>query len=131
VGFRLSVAIQLGLLEPDVDWWKFDYQGPAKFTADAKNESDMAINEHRSGHRTMKRICADNAEYWQDNQDQLIAEEVRLQAKCKAAGVDPDRIRLLTANGNSSVSSDSGSGSQGGGDRPAANAQAADGADLG
>jgi hypothetical protein len=118
-GFRLSAAMQpiekggIEALDFDVDWWKFDYQGPAKFTADAKNESDMAINEHRSGHRTLKRICADNAEYWEDNQDQLIAEEKRLQEKCKAAGVDPDRIRLLTANGNSSVSSDQ-SGSTGG-----------------
>lgn len=105
-GFRLSVAMQpiskggIEVLDYDPDWWKFDYQGPAKFTADAKNESDMAINEHRSGHRTMKRICADNAQYWEDVQDQLIAEEKRLQERCKAEGVNPDRIRVLTPNGN-------------------------------
>lgn len=97
-GFRLSVAIGLGLLPEDVDWWRWDYQGPAKFTADAKNESDMAINEHRTGHRTLKRICADNSDYWEDVQDQLIAERVRLEEKCKAKGIDPDKIQMFSAN---------------------------------
>jgi hypothetical protein len=95
-GFRLSSAVQLEILPQDVDWWKWDYQGPAKFTADAKNESDMAINEHRAGHRTLKTICADEAQYWEDVQDQLIAEEKRLQERCKAEGIDPDKIRQLS-----------------------------------
>ena len=72
----------------------------AIFTADAKNESDMAINEHAAGHRTLKRICADNADFWEAVQDQLIAERARLERRCKEEGIDPDKIVKLPPSAN-------------------------------
>ena len=105
-GFRLGVAMQpfdkggIEALDFDPDWWKWDYQGPAKFTADAKYDSDVAINEHRSGHRTLKTIAADNNAYWEDVQDQLIDERERLEKKCKEKGIDPNNIVTFSPNGN-------------------------------
>jgi hypothetical protein len=41
--FRISKAIKNGDLPPDVDSWKFDTRGQARFTGDEKYSSDVAI----------------------------------------------------------------------------------------
>lgn len=101
-GFRISKACKepLNILKPNVDWFRWEYQAAARFTADAKYDSDVDLQEWRAGMRTLSEICARDGNYWEEVQDQKIAEEKRLQDKCKAAGVDPNNVRLLTPNGN-------------------------------
>lgn len=102
-GWRISKAIQAGYLPPNKEWWKWEYQGPAEVTADAKYDSDIDLQENRAGFTPLKRIAARRGEYWEEVQDQVIAEEKRLQERCKAEGVDPNRVKLLTPNGNATI----------------------------
>jgi hypothetical protein len=97
--FRISKAIKNGELPPDVDSWKFYYQGQARFTGDEKYSSDVAINEMRSGIKSPQEACAERGVNWENVQDQAIAYTKRLQEKCKAAGVDPQTIVWPTPNG--------------------------------
>lgn len=102
-GFRLRKAIKLGQLADDPDWWKFDYLGPAKLTADEKYSSDVGIQEVRAGLKSPKTFCAERQAYWEDVQDEMIAWEKRLQERAKAEGVDPNRLVQLTPNGNAAI----------------------------
>lgn len=99
-GWRVSKAVKLGFLTPDVDWYKWTYQGPAKLTADAKYQSDVNIQEMRAGVKTPQQVIEEGGGYWEDVQDDAIAFEKRFQERCKAEGVDPNRVILLTPNGN-------------------------------
>jgi hypothetical protein len=99
-GYRIRKLIKGGYLPDDVDWWKFDYQGPAKLTADEKYSSDVALQEFRAGIKPPQQIIAERGNYWEDVLDQKIEWERQLQERSKAAGVDPNRIMLLTPNGN-------------------------------
>lgn len=99
-GFRIRKAIKLGDLPEDIDWWKLEYQGPAKLTGDEKYSSDVAIQEIRAGIKTPQVACGERELWWQDVIKDLIAYEKFLQTECAKAGVDPARIILLTPNGN-------------------------------
>jgi len=100
-GYRISKRIKNGLLPKDPEWWRWEYQGPAELTGDAKYDSDIDLQENRAGFKPMRDITGKRGTgYWEDVQDQLIKEEKRLQKRCKEEGVDPGRIRLLTPNGN-------------------------------
>lgn len=99
-GWRISKAIKLGLLPKDPDWFSWKYQGPAKITADEKYQSSVSIEEMRAGLTSLKTEAEKRGEYWEDVQDDAIEVEKRLQSRCKEEGVDPNRIVLLTPNGN-------------------------------
>ena len=99
-GWRVSVAIKLGLLPDEVEWWNWVYQGPEEMTADQGHATDAAIKEIRAGLSDAQTECARRGEYWEEVQDRNIAFEKRLQEKCKEAGVDANRVMLLTPNGN-------------------------------
>jgi hypothetical protein len=99
-GYRTRKAIKLEELPEDIDWWKFEYQGPAELTSDEKYSSDTAIQEIRAGLKTPQEACAEREVWWEEVQDQLIAYEKRLQRRCKEESVDPNRIILQTPNGN-------------------------------
>lgn len=57
-GYALSKFIKLGLLPPDEDWFKWEYQGPGDVTADKKYDSDVALQEMSQGISTRKLECA-------------------------------------------------------------------------
>lgn len=101
VGFGISKAIKLKLLPEEVEWWKWEFQGPAEITADKKYDSSVDIEEYRTGFTALKRICAKRGLYWEDVQDQKIEERVRLEKKCKEANppIDPENVQMLTPNG--------------------------------
>lgn len=106
-GYRVAKAIKAGRLPASDDWWRWEYQGPSALTADAKYDSDIDLQENRAGFRTMRDITVKRGSgHWMDVQDQLIAEEKRLQEQCAAAGVDPERIALKTPNGSPSKDDD-------------------------
>lgn len=94
-GYALSKAMKLGLLPWDDDWWKFEYQGPARLTADHKYEIEGEIEEHNAGFTTLKDHCNRRGTYWEDVQDQKIAEAKRLKEKSEEAGIEEDRVQLV------------------------------------
>jgi len=56
--WRIAKAIKAGRLPEDNDWWRWEYQFAAKKTADAKYDSDVALQEMRAGITTQKNVCA-------------------------------------------------------------------------
>jgi len=107
-GYGLSKATKRGELPADADWWMWEYQGPARITADRKYESDIDIQEMRNGIKTRKEACSRRGQYWEDVDAQRML-EVRSdlqRAKDLAAEFDisiQEAIILLSAptpNGN-------------------------------
>lgn len=99
-GWRVAKHIKSGRLTEEPEWYKWDFQGPAEITADEKYTSDVIIQEIRAGIRSPQSGTERMGQHWEEVQDQAIAWEKRLQERCKAEGVDPNRIVLLTPNGN-------------------------------
>lgn len=94
-GYALSKAMKLKLLPWDDDWYMFEYQGPARLTADHKYEIEGEIEEHAAGFNTLKEICARRGTYWEDVQDQRIAEQKRLKEKSEEAGIEQDSVQVI------------------------------------
>lgn len=94
-GYALSKAMKLGLLPWDDDWYMFEYQGPARLTADHKYEIEGEIEEYAAGFVTLKEITSRRGQYWEDIQDQRIEEQKRLKEKSEAAGIEMDRVEVI------------------------------------
>lgn len=73
-GYGISKAIKLGDLPEDVDWWKWEYQGPGDVTADAKYDSDVGLQETAQGFSTRKIQAAKRGQYWEELDKQREAE---------------------------------------------------------
>jgi hypothetical protein len=86
-GFAIAKAIKLGLLEPDVDWWKWEYQGPGDVTADRKYDSDVDLQEIQAGIATRKKSIARRGGY---------IEEVDAQRESEVDS-DLERAKRLSA----------------------------------
>ncbi len=102
-GWRICKAIKIGQLPPSDEWYKWTYQGPGRITADEKYSCDVAIAKIRAGITSPQTEIAKGGDFWEDVQDDSIAFEKRFQERCKAEGVDPNRIILLTPNGNAMI----------------------------
>lgn len=66
------------------DWWRWSYQGPAKLTADAKYESDVNLQERRSGNKSLSKSAAESGEYWRDLRGQREIEARDLLTRAMA-----------------------------------------------
>lgn len=82
-GWRLSCAIKLGLLPENPDWFRWSYQGPGKLTADAKYDSDVDIQERRSGIGTLAKSTAKRGDYWRDVRNQRDVEAADLLTRAQ------------------------------------------------
>ncbi len=65
-GWAISKFIKLGLLPPNDEWFKWEYQGPGEITADKKHDSDVDIQEIAQNIQTRKRACAKRGLFRQD-----------------------------------------------------------------
>lgn len=92
-GWRIAKAIKLGILPPNEHWHRWRYQGAADLTADAKYAFDVASGEMAKGLTSPQAECAKRGNDWETVMDERIAWEKRLQERCAAEGVDPDRVR--------------------------------------
>lgn len=100
-GWRVAKHIKAGRLAENGEWYKWNFQGGAELTADEKYTSDVTIQEVRAGLRSPKKAVERFGDQpWEEVQDDAIDYEKRLQERCKAEGVNPDRIVQLTPNGN-------------------------------
>jgi capsid protein len=73
-GYGLAKASKRSELPTDPDWWMWEYQPPARMTADAKYESDIDIQEMRNGIKTRKEACGRRGQYWEDVDAQRMIE---------------------------------------------------------
>jgi len=48
-GYRISKFIKLGMLRPNSEWYKWEFQGPADVTSDRKYESEIDLKEAQVG----------------------------------------------------------------------------------
>ena len=79
-GWRVSKAIKMGALPDDVDWYKFDYQGPANITADKRYDSDVDLQETARGIQTEQNAIAKRGGYLEDvYADKVAAADMRSQ----------------------------------------------------
>jgi len=64
------------------DWWRWSYHGPAVLTADAKYNSDVNLQERRSGNKTLAESTAESGSYWRDirQQRQVEADDLLTRA---------------------------------------------------
>ena len=99
-GYRIAKAIQNGFIPPSEEWFKWSFQGAADLTADEKYSSDVSIQELRAGLTDEQKEIGKRGEWWQDVVERKIEVEKYLQTRCREEGVDPNRIVLLTPNGN-------------------------------
>lgn len=100
-GYRIAKAIKNGLLPANDEWFKWSFQGSADLTADEKYSSDVALQNLRAGLTDEQKEISKLGDWWQDVIERKIEVEKYLQDRCRAEGVDPNRIVLLTPNGNS------------------------------
>jgi hypothetical protein len=107
--YAIAKLIKIGALDPDPDWWRIEHQCPRDITVDNGRDVKADIDMYLKGAITLKELCERGGDYWEDIQDQKIAEEKRWQEKCKAANVDPNNCRLL---GQLSIQNDPQAGAQ-------------------
>lgn len=64
--WRIARAINAGFLPKNNDWLLWEYQFAARRTADRRYDSQVSLDEMRSGILTQSSVCARNGDYWQD-----------------------------------------------------------------
>jgi len=97
--YAVAKMIKLGILPFDEDWWMLDHQTPRDLTVDNGRDTKADIELYKTGAISLEDLCGRMGSYWEDVQDAKIREEKRLQERCAAEGVDPNRI--MAGNGNS------------------------------
>ena len=100
-GYGLAKAIKLGLLSmpPGGDWYSWHYQGPRRLTVDAGRDASAAREDYKLGLTTLSELYAERGLHWEDELQKRIDEQRVLLDAAKAAGIDPNRVQLLTPNG--------------------------------
>ena len=98
--YTIAKLIKLGVLEPDVDWWRIEHKAPRDLTVDNGRDTKADLELYRIGSMTLDELCARNGNYWEEVQDQKIREAKRLNDRCAEEGVDPQQVQMLTPNGN-------------------------------
>ena len=99
-GWAISKAIKLGLLPANDEWYKWEYQGPSRPTSDAKYDDDIDRERLKMGGLTYRDWYAKRGMWWEDEVRQRIDEQKFIEDECKTAGVDVNKVQLLTPNGN-------------------------------
>jgi len=99
-GWRISKWVKLGLLKQNPDWYKWDYQGPARVTADAKYDDDIDRERIKMGGMTYREWYGKRGKWWEDEVRQRIREQKFIEAEAEKEGVDANKVQMLTPNGN-------------------------------
>lgn len=74
------------------DWDRVVVRPPRSVSVDIGKQSDATINEVNAALRSRTDVCAEMGEDYEEVIDKLIDERAMLERKCKAKGVDPDKI---------------------------------------
>ena len=90
--WRLAKAMKEEMLPWSDDWFRWRYQGAANITADAKYSAQVSEIRMERGLSSPQIEAAQIGNDWEHVMDQKIEYWVRLQKRCKEAGVDPSLI---------------------------------------
>jgi hypothetical protein len=107
-GWRISKAVNAGWIPFNTDWWKWEYQFAQRKTADKKYDSDVDVNEFRTGFTTLRDVCARRGEWYQDVISQKSQELGMLMEQAKIISdrfnvpleYALDRLSLTVPNGS-------------------------------
>ena len=85
-GWALSVAMTNGDLPypSDGDWYSWDYQGPARITADTGNEQNARREGYKLGMTTLKSEQAEGGNWWEETRAQRSVEIDDLLTRAQA-----------------------------------------------
>lgn len=119
-GYALAKAMKLGLLPWNDDWWKWTYQTAAKLTADAKYDSDVAIQRLANRIVSPQTVCGELGEYWEDVQDEWLDAEARLQKRAAEKKVDLTKVKYGTSSQSQANAQQQDSGDDGADNPPPA-----------
>lgn len=97
-GWAVACAIQLEILEPDVDWFRWTPQLPAKLTADAGRESAADIEEYKIGFQTLRKITAKAGDWWLDIREQREKEVDDLLTRARRIAKNHEMDVMAAAN---------------------------------
>lgn len=100
-GYALAKAIKLGLIDPPPtgDWYSWNYQGPRRLTVDAGRDAGAAREDYKLGLTTLQELYAERGLNWEEELQKRVAEQRVLIDAANSAGIDPNRVQLLTPNG--------------------------------
>lgn len=98
--YMIAKLIKIGVLEPDIDWWKIEHKKPRNLTVDNGHDVKADMELYAKGIITMDELTSRMGQYWEEVQDQRIAEAKRKKERCAEAGVDPIEVQMMTPNGN-------------------------------
>lgn len=82
------------------DWWNWTFTLPAKLTVDARYDEKSAMDRIRMAAGTYSNLFGERGEWWQEEIDQRIEEQLYIEQRCKERGVDPGKVQMLTPNGS-------------------------------
>jgi hypothetical protein len=106
-GFRVAKVMdnpertdkKLILFPYNPEWYRWSYQGPGEVTADKKYDSDVDVQERRTGYQTLAEGCARRGGYWRDKrvQSQLETDDLLTRAGelAKKHGVTTELVLTL------------------------------------
>jgi len=91
LGYAITKAMKLGILPWNDEWFMWEFQGPARMTADKKYDSDVDVQEIEAGLSTRKISASRRGEYWEDldkqREDETVSDIQAAQRIAKATGI--------------------------------------------
>jgi len=93
-GYRLAKAIKGNRVPFNADWFRREYSGGAELTADAKHQSDTAIQNTAAGFCSVQDVTAALGKNWKEIVREKIAFRHFLESECAACEppLDPEKI---------------------------------------
>lgn len=93
-GYRLAKAIKQNQIPFNKDWFRREYSGGAELTADAKHQSDTALQNEAAGYCSKQDITATLGKNWKTIVREKIAFRQFLELECAACDppIDPETI---------------------------------------
>lgn len=84
-GYAISKAIKLGILPKpkDGDWYSWEYQAPARITADSGNEEKAKQENYKLGSLTLRDWEGEKGNWWEETREQKELEAHDLLTRAK------------------------------------------------
>lgn len=92
VAYAIACAINLGILPPNKDWWKWGFTLPAKLSVDAGRDSNNAREDYIIGHRNLTDILGEQGRSLRPHLEQRAMEEVMIDEVAKKYNIPRERI---------------------------------------
>lgn len=125
-GYRIAKAIKRNRIPFNADWFRREYSGGAELTADAKHQSDTAIQNTAAGFCSVQDVTAALGKNWKD----IIREKIEfrrfLESECAECDPPVDPEKIVATNPKNPQSETAESGEETEQDEPTATGDAAE-----